>query len=443
MATPAAAENLTCATPAFEPRSMTVNFLWTLGGNVIGTGCQWLLIVLLAKLTNPGIVGQLALALAVAGPITFFADFRLRLLYVTDHKGAYDLSEMLGLRVILLCAAVAIVTITCLIAHFSLSVTATVLIVAFSQLTDFLSETYYGELQKRERMDRVAKSLVARNVLAACGFTAIIYLTRNLVLATIALVVARCLVLVFYDSATAVLGKALVRPAWNRQRQWTMFVAAVPLAIVALLVSLTGYIPRYVLEADLGKTELGIYSAINYIPAGCGLVVSAIGYAVFARLARHFGNGELADFKKLLAKIVLIYAGIGVSGVLVSVVMGPTVLRIVYGPIYAEKADILRWLMIVAAVQTITTAVQCGITAASRFAIQVPLFATVAFLSFAGCYVLIPRYKLEGAAMAVLIATCVQLCASTTIMLTTVAKRERELASPGANAVLAELSVSQ
>lgn len=435
-----------------RPRSLKANFVWTLSGNVIGTGCQWVLIVLLAKLTNPAMVGQLALALAVAGPITFFADFRLRVLYVTDHTGRYDFSEMLGLRFVLACVAVVIVTMTCLIAHFPLETAVTVVIVALSQLTDFVSESFYGEFQKNERMDRIAKSMATRNILAACGFTTVIYVTRNLIMATVALVVARCLTLLLYDSAARAKTLQLVagvnnaflarlQPAWNLRRQRAMLLAALPLAIISLLISLNGYVPRYVLEADLGKRDLGIYSAINYIPTGCFMIASAIGYAVFARLSRLFGNGDLQAFKTLLLKIILIYTGMGVAGVLVSIVIGPAMLRIVYGPEYAGEADILRWLMLVGAVQTITTAVQCGLTAASRFAVQVPLFASVTFASFVGCMLLVPRFKLEGAAIAVLIASAVQLCGSTALMLRTVANRARQLES-NSDVALAAVSVS-
>jgi len=43
--------------------SLRWNFSWTFVGNVIYSGCQWCMLVVLAKLGNPTIVGQYGLAL--------------------------------------------------------------------------------------------------------------------------------------------------------------------------------------------------------------------------------------------------------------------------------------------------------------------------------------------------------------------------------------------
>jgi O-antigen/teichoic acid export membrane protein len=70
---------------------------------------------------------------------------------------------------------------------------------------------------------------------------------------------------------------------------------------------------------------------------------------------------------------------------------------------------------------------QCGLTAASQFRVQVPLFAGVVAVSLIGCLILVPRMGLTGAAVAALISSMVQLCASATLVWRTLARRAREL----------------
>jgi O-antigen/teichoic acid export membrane protein len=425
-------------TAKLPPLSVARNFIWTLGGNVIGTGCQWALIVLLAKLASPEIVGEFALASAVAIPITLFANFQLRVLYVTDVSNRYSFQESLGLRFILCCIAVVGIVIACMLARYDGPTTFVILAVGIAQLPDLVSDSYYGLFQRDERMDRIARSLIVRNIISLIAFAVALYFTHRLLWGICGLLVGRSLVLLLYDaqkedgrpSGNVEIRQALfdrLRPSWNLRSQWQMFWVAFPLAIVSILVSVNGYVPRYLLESFVGRRGLGIYSAINYIPSGCFMVTTALGYSVFAKLSKLFAKGDLAGFKRVLTKLTGIYAVGGAAGILVSVVVGRQLLTIVYRPDYAQHVDLLCWLMIVGAVNCVTTSLQCGLTAASRFRIQVPLFAGITAISLIGCLILIPRMGLIGAAIAVLISSIVQLCASGLLMFQTMVKRAREL----------------
>ncbi len=424
----------------FRGLSLTGNFIWTLIGNVIGMGCQWLLVVLLAKVAHADVVGEFALAVAIAGPITFLADLRLRVLYVVDLQDRYPFAEVLGARYALSCISIAIIVITCAIAHYGTSTALVVVVIGISQLIDIISDSFYANLQKGERMDHIATSVIARNVLAAIAFIGAVSLSGSLLWGAFGMVFGRVVVLLAYDTRAGVdlgatgftraMARAIMdrlKPAWNRARQLRMIWAAVPLAVTSLLVSLNGYLPRYVLESIVGRHDLGIFSAINYVTSGCFMVTTALGYAVFPRLSKLFSTGGLAQFTALLGRVTAAYAALGVCGVGLSAIFGRQLLTIVYKPEYAEHVDLLRWLMIVGAVQCLTTAMQCGLTAASRFAVQVPVFATVTITSFVGCMLLVPRMGLNGAAIAVLISSLVQLFANTGLLLWTMVVRANEL----------------
>ncbi len=53
--------------------SLRRNFMWMLGGNIFYALCQWAIIIVLAKLTNPLIVGQFSLGLAISTPVIMLA----------------------------------------------------------------------------------------------------------------------------------------------------------------------------------------------------------------------------------------------------------------------------------------------------------------------------------------------------------------------------------
>src|SRR5262249_40203090 len=115
---------------------------------------------------------------------------------------------------------------------------------------------------------------------------------------------------------------ARLRPRLNFRTQMNMLWVALPLGAVTVLGSLNQNMPRYFIEKRFGPSELGIYSALNYIPIAAVMVCTALGYAAFARLAKLYNKGELKQFKIVLAKAVAVCGAMGVAGLLGSAVLG-------------------------------------------------------------------------------------------------------------------------
>src|SRR5512143_2641504 len=86
LATPSALRPPSGAGATVAPRLLSLrrNFSWTLAGNIVYAGCQWGVLVILAKLGTPEMVGQFALGLAVTAPVIIFANLALRGVQVTD-----------------------------------------------------------------------------------------------------------------------------------------------------------------------------------------------------------------------------------------------------------------------------------------------------------------------------------------------------------------------
>ena len=101
-----AGQTLPAATPASQPKvifregSLRRNFSWTLVGNIVYSACQWGILVILAKLGNPEMVGQYGLAIAIATPVLALSSLQLRQVLTTDVKETVAFGEYLGFRLI-------------------------------------------------------------------------------------------------------------------------------------------------------------------------------------------------------------------------------------------------------------------------------------------------------------------------------------------------------
>ena len=429
--------DVAAASPA-RGLSVRHNFAWTLAGTVTYALSQWIVIVLLAKLGNAAMVGRFALALAVAYPITYIAHLQLRVVFVTDQESKFPAGEVLGLRLMLSALAIVILVATCKIAGYGVQTTAVILIVGVAQLLDCLSENYYAISQKNERMDRIAKSQIFRSLLSLTLVSLALHFTHSLMWGVVGYVISRSTILLTYDSARGTFALAgrpqanegfleRIHPYWNLRKQLGMAWIALPLGAVTVLGSLNANMPRYFIEKTFGPADLGIFSALNYIPVAAVMVCTALGYAAFARLSKLYFAGDLAGFKSVLGKAVAVCGGMGLAGLLGSALLGRQILTILYRPQYAEHVDLLLWLMAVGAVACVASCMGCAMSAAGQFRQQVPLFMVVTGSSFVACYFLIPWRGLQGAALAALVSMCVQLIGTIFIVYRALQKRARAL----------------
>ncbi len=398
-----------------QPRRLTLraNFAWTFAGNVIYSGCQWGILVALARLGDADMVGRFALGLAVTAPIFMFTNLQLRAVQATDARRQHPFGDYLAGRLLMTAIALLAVGGAIVLSGHRWEVGIVILAVAAAKAFESISDIIYGLLQQHERMDRIAVSMMLRGVLALGAVAAAVWLTHQLLWGVLGMAAAWVGVLAVYDCRSAwrvesgewKVKAALHSPLSTLHLLWL----ALPLGIVTCLLSLNINIPRYFIEHHLGLRALGIFSAIGYLMVAGNTVVAALAQSAWPRLAAHYAAGERAKFHRLLGVLVGIGCLLGGAGVLAALLAGSAILRFLYGPDYADWANLFVLLMIAAAVGYIASLLGYTVTAARYFRVQTPVFVVVGLVTAAACAVLVPRGGLNGAAWAVLIAMLCQL----------------------------------
>ncbi len=145
--------------------SLRWNFSWTFVGNIIYSACQWAMLVVLAKIGNPEMVGQYGLAMAVATPILALSSLQLRAVLTTDVKEKVPFGEYLGFRLTTTVISLLIIGTIPFVMHYRSDSTLVVLIIGLGQAIETLADLYWGRMQFYDHMDRIAKSMIARGVL--------------------------------------------------------------------------------------------------------------------------------------------------------------------------------------------------------------------------------------------------------------------------------------
>ena len=415
-----AGASLATGLTARKGASLRANFSWMLAGNAIYAVCQWAVLGTFARMGTPAVVGQFVLAMAVTAPIMAFFMLQIRAVQATDANREYEFGHYLAVRLLALAAALVVILGVGTYSNYQGNTLLMILAVALSASADGLSDTAYGLLQQHERLEKIAHSMMLRGLAALATIGLVMFLTGQPSLAILAGASTRLAIVFGFDlrNVKRVLhdNKVDWRPRWELRKLVSLVKLAAPLGLVMMFIVLNNSIPRYFVEEHLGKASLGIFGAIGYLAVVGAMVVGALGESVTPRLSRACARNDRAEFLGLCRRLAVIGTALGVLGVFVSIVAGPQVLTILYGPAYAAESDLLIWTMAAAGIGYVASFAGYAVTAARYYRSQIPLFALVAGTNAYACYVLVPQLGLRGAAWALGISMLVQLIGSVAIV---------------------------
>ncbi len=378
-----------------------MNFLWTLAGYAVYTGCQWGMLVTLAKLGSAAMVGQFALGLAITAPLLMFANLQLRSVLATDARSEYTFGDYFGLRLCSSLLALAALPLIAFLSRVALENYPVVMLVGAAKAVESLSDVQYGLLQHNECMRPIALSLVLKGALSLAVFWLTVFCTRSLAWGVAGLFAVWTLGLVFYDMRQA-RRHGSIRPRFRAATLRRLAWQSLPLGVMSMLVSLNTNIPRYFVEGRLGAEALGIFAALTYPLTAGTFVVTALGQAALPVLARHYAFRErlASAFRVLLLRISGTGLLLGAGGVAVCVIAGRPFLLLLYREEYARHSPVLSWLAVAAAMNYVATFLNAGVTATRNFnALLVP-YVLHAALSAMVSAALVPAAGLLGAAWA-------------------------------------------
>ncbi len=404
--------------------SLHANVTWTFTGNLVSAACQWAMVVAIAKMGNTAMVGQYALALAIVAPLILFSNLQLRSIQATDVGSEFEFGDYLGLRLLTTGMAGSAVLLLVIAGAYQAATALTIVGLTLSKSLEGVSDTLYGFLQKQERMDRIAQSIMLRMPLSLVVLIAALHWTHSVFVGTLGFAGVQALVLASYDLPVSMRLARTMRaagvaaipvnfsPHWRWPALRTLAWTALPLGGAMLLISLQTNIPRYFIEHFGGVSEVGVFAALAYFLAAGNIVTEAVGQSVTPRLARMYQQQEQPRLRRLLWQLSALGALGGGLALMGGWLVGPQILSLLYRPEYAKHMDVFLILLLSAAPTYIASFFGYAMTAARLFWLQLPLSLLSTASVALACLWLVPTRGLVGAAEAILVLSFVRLFAT-------------------------------
>lgn len=433
--------------PAASRGSLSASLLWAATSNAVYAACQGAILIVLARWGGPPMAGQYALALAIATPVLMLAHLQLRNLQTTDARGEFALADYLTLRFVATTIAVAAIAVVLVPLAQPWPAKLAILSVAVLKGIEGLIDIAHGQLQARERNDRIAVSLIVRGLATIALLVGVLTIAHDLTAAMLVLSAGWLAWLAVWDlpaarrhAETASLAgdappareaslanhasqAADASPADGSRPSQRASLAAMgrlwrlawPLGAVSLLISLSSSVPNYVLAAWHGAETLGYYAALAYLLQTVTLLTMSTQQAAGPRLAAAF-YADRRRFIRLLAQLAALVLAIGVVAVVVAWTAGEPLLALLFGRPFASYAEVLVWLMAAAAALSLRGLLRAALTVMRITRVQAALAAVEATSALIWSLMLVPAFGVAGAAWAVLCTAATSLLLTTLVL---------------------------
>lgn len=375
---------------------------WTAAGNGVYLGCQYAMLMVLAKLGSPGLVGQFSLALAVTAPVVIISQMQLRQLIVTDVRTEYRFADYFLAR--LFAGGIALVAISgvVVISGYPSETKSVICLMGLAKVLESLSDIVHGHLQRVERMDCVAVSLIAKGTTSVVAFGAALWYGQRLVGAVTALTAVWATILVALDAPMLYrASKPSLRVlSWRLEAVGRLVATALALGLASGLSSVSANVPRYFLEGLHGDKVLGFFAVAAAPLTLLNLFTGAVSQATLARTAWYFQTGQTRAFHRLTVRIMLAQVVIAGAGTVFFALFGGLVLRVLFTAEYVASAPVLVTMAAGITVGGLAGFGSTVLSAGRMFRLQLLNVAVMVLAQIPVCYYLIAGWGVSGAGWA-------------------------------------------
>jgi Membrane protein involved in the export of O-antigen and teichoic acid len=388
------------------------NVLWNSLGSTVYTICVSLTSILVVRLSNFAVAGNLSLAIAVTAIFSNIANYNIRSYQVSDMLPKYKSNIYISTRIVTSVAA----TILCLIfilfashfANYSAEQDICIILYMFFKIGEAFIDVYYGIDQIEGRMDILSKSMIIRGLLILILFVTSLFLTQNLNISILLMGISTVLVAIFYDiPRTRKLNS--INPIFDFKKILALLLECLPIAVNLLIASCLLSIPRFVLQNFVSNEALGIYTSVASPVYVIQLLSAFILTPILTVLAQNLLNNKLRQFVVVAIKCTLILIGISIISILGALCFGKIALIILFRNEIAPYYYLLLPSIYFAILQLFVNLISTILTVLRKLFIllisNIILLGTCAISSF----YFIKVYGMQGANITLIVSTSIQL----------------------------------
>ena len=377
------------------------NFIFNIFGSGANAAVSALLLIFVSRILGENGAGLFALTFPTAQMLYTVASFEVRNVQITDVKKEFEISDILGYRIL----SIILMGIVCggFILWKGYSGSKAILLVLFCVYMAVLavSDAFQGLLHLNGHLDIAGKSLGFRVLSCAVAFIATLILSKKLLIAAVPMICVAVAWVLFYDVPYCRnFGKLGIK--FQPTVLKALFFSALPLFLSAFLQQYIFNSPKYAIDTFLSEVEQSYYGFLIMPTSFINL------FSIFAfrpqlvGLSKKLHSKDYKGFDKVVIKLFLFVLITAVVIIIGGYFLGIQVLNILYSTNLNALRNEFALLLIAGGFSAGTTLSLTLLTVMRKQKYGLIAFIATAIFSLIVPDILVKKFGISGAAWAYL-----------------------------------------
>lgn len=312
-------------------KSLGNNIVWNTIGNIIYLGCQWLLSVVVVRISGSyADAGILTLAISITNIFTTLALFNVRNYQVSDVSEKYAQPNYISHRIITCSAAVILCTMFMLVSGYRLGTALSIMAYMLMKTVEAFADVFHGILQKQWRLDVVGRSCIYRGVILLAAFTLAYQYLGRLSTAIFLAAALTAAVFLLYD-LRAVHRIVNISCQFHWEKVLALSRDCLPILGYSLFLNAIVLTARFFLERYHGEEMLGYYGSVSTIAVIVQTASNLILTPLNGTISEYYAQGKHREILKLSGRVVLLLTALTGVAIMGASVCGEWALTLLFG----------------------------------------------------------------------------------------------------------------
>lgn len=379
------------------------DFIWNAVGLTLNA-CNSLFFLIVVRFINGlDVAGIFTYAFALCVFLYAFAIYYNRSFQVSDAKNRFSFSDYLTCRVVTSILSLIAILAFALINQFSVFELTIILLLSGFRIVEAISDCFYGAIQKKQKLYQTGISLSLKAIFGLLAFTIIDFITTDLALAILALIIVNLIFFFAYDLTNyRKLYSIKIKLGFTHLR--SILKACLPVFIFSALAIYLANCQKYILPY-FASSELQAIFGILIMPATFLSLVGSYLINPFINLfTTHHTQKNYAQYTVATKKLLAAMVGIGVLVLIVCYFIGIPLLELIFQLDLSAYQGALQLVILASVFSAITMILSSLLTILGENRRQTYLYLLATIVATVAAIILIPAAPISGAVHSFLIS---------------------------------------
>ncbi len=313
---------------ALDSTNLRKNFIWNTIGSTASAFVSLFYMMIITRLNGIDDAGIFSFAFSTTNIFLVIGVYSGRTFQVTDKNKKTTDSDYFYLKFVT-CAVMLLVSLGfCLIRGYTGEKFVIIMFLAIARTLETIAECAYAVIQKNDRLYQVGRSMLMKSLGGLIGFFIIDYLTRNVTLSCVMIILAYLLPILFYDFPKLFKTDFHFRKFSGQKVRYLLQIGFFTFSFTFLNLYVINA-ARYAIDSMASDSAQTIYGVIA-MPA---TVLSLIGQYLIQPFLTNFKKFFATDarqFQILVLKLCFALLGVGAVCIIAAWLLGIPVLELLY-----------------------------------------------------------------------------------------------------------------